>query len=87
MKENDSVRAELERAQQQLALLRSSQRHAAASEIDHELGLLEDSAKLEAHFADKVATLETEHRHVQEVFGFKKLKSQIIQIPKDPKKK
>jgi hypothetical protein len=67
LKEHDSTRTELERAQQQLALLRSNQRHAVANEMDHEMGLLEDSANLKAHYSDKVSTLETDLRHLQEV--------------------
>uniref|UniRef100_A0A914HXV6 Uncharacterized protein n=1 Tax=Globodera rostochiensis TaxID=31243 RepID=A0A914HXV6_GLORO len=80
LKELDSVRVELERTQKQLASVRSNQRHAAATELDHELGLLEDSAKLEAQFTDRVAALEAEGRQLQEQLNIFKLESERLSL-------
>ena len=80
LKEHDSVKTELERAQQQLVLLRSSQRNAVANELDHELGLLEDSAKLEAQYAGKMEKMEAEQRHLQEQLNMFKTESERVQL-------
>jgi len=47
-------------------LFRSSQCNAEANELNQEMD--EDSAALEARFADKVKTLELAKKHLQEVF-------------------
>ncbi|KAL3102093.1 hypothetical protein niasHS_003502 [Heterodera schachtii] len=78
LKELDSVRTELERTQKQLASIRSNQRHAAATELDHELGLLEDSAKMEAQFVDRVTALETEVRQLMEQLNIFKSESERL---------
>ena len=47
-------------------MFRSSQCNAEANELNNEMD--EDSAALEARFADKVKTLELAKKHLQEVF-------------------
>lgn len=46
---------------------REQNRAVTATELDHEESLLEDSAKLKAHYSEKVAALEYEHKSLTEV--------------------
>lgn len=46
---------------------RVQNRVVTATELDHEQSLLEDSAKLEAHYTEKIATLDNELKSLHEV--------------------
>uniref|UniRef100_A0A914LLG4 Uncharacterized protein n=1 Tax=Meloidogyne incognita TaxID=6306 RepID=A0A914LLG4_MELIC len=77
LKEFEVIRSELEKTQQKLTLFRSSQCNAEANELNNEMD--EDSAALEARFADKVKTLELAKKHLQEQLIVYKSDSERLQ--------
>nr|CAD2162238.1 unnamed protein product [Meloidogyne enterolobii] len=77
LKEFEVIRSELEKTQQKLTLFRSSQCNAEANELNQEMD--EDSAALEARFADKVKTLELAKKHLQEQLIVYKSDSERLQ--------
>ncbi|CAK5069168.1 unnamed protein product [Meloidogyne enterolobii] len=77
LKEFEVIRSELEKTQQKLTLFRSSQCNAEANELNQEMD--EDSAALEARFADKVKTLESAKKHLQEQLIVYKSDSERLQ--------
>lgn len=50
-----------------MLLFREQNRAVTATELDHEETLLEDSAKLQAHYNEKVTILENELKSLTEV--------------------
>jgi protein bicaudal D len=64
-KEHDTARSELESTRKALSQFKSQHKVAADSEFDHEQKLLEDSAKLEAEFVERINALENELKNLQ----------------------
>ncbi|KAH7725411.1 Cytoskeleton-like bicaudal D protein 2 [Aphelenchoides avenae] len=64
-KEHDAARTELDETKQALSLFRTQRRNVADSELYNEEKLLEDSAKLEAEYTQRIAALENELKTLQ----------------------